>query len=196
MEVNKYGTGFSIKKLHAEEAEMRFKIGLIGQVQARNASIALMSALYAGCSLEQIRQGLSKANLRARFEIINKEATIILDGAHTIDSIKASMEDFNTLFPEGGQVLFACAKDKDVKTIATILKPNFSEAIITKPGTFKESDISAMATAFKHAGIDATVIENTEEAIKTAINKAEKTKKPLLIIGSFYLCAIAAELLK
>ncbi|GAB1433486.1 folylpolyglutamate synthase/dihydrofolate synthase family protein [Spirochaetota bacterium] len=196
--ISKNGSRFVMESLLPPITKTVLATKLIGRVQARNAALAAMAAMaagHAGCSQDQIKEGLAKAVLRARFEIMDREPPVILDGAHTPDSIKASVDDFATIFPDGGSLLFGCAKDKDVNAMAGILGQVFSEAIITRPGTFKESDTAAMIAAFSKAGLDTKLVENTEEAVKTAVKLAQNMQKPLLIIGSFYLCAAAAAIL-
>ncbi len=193
--ISQGGSSFIMESILPPITKTVLATKLIGRVQARNAALAAMAASHAGCSQGQIKEGLAKAVLRARFEIMDREAPVILDGAHTPDSIKASVDDFRTIFPDGGSLLFGCAKDKDVNAMAGILGQVFSEAIITRPGTFKESDTAAMIAAFGKAGVDTKLVENTEEAVKTAVKLAQNMQKPLLIIGSFYLCAAAAAIL-
>jgi len=168
---------------------------MIGQVQMRNATLAAMVTRSLGCGEEAIINGLSKAKLRARFEIQTGSPTIILDGAHTEDSIKACVEDFRHLFPDGGNLLFGCAKGKPPRLMAAALRALFSEVIITRPGTFKESDPQEIEAAFKAEGFTVNRIDDTAVAIKKAMELAVLQGSPLLVAGSFYLCAEVASII-
>ncbi len=168
---------------------------MIGVVQARNAVLAALVTRSLGHSEEAILQGVSKAKLRARFEIIPGKPVVILDGAHTEDSIKACSAEFGHLFPRGGRLLFACAKGKPPRPMAAALRTRFAEVIVTRPGTFKESDPDEIASAFIDEGFKVTRIDDTVEAIGTALSIAEARDEPLLVTGSFYLCGAAAAII-
>jgi len=76
--------------------------------------------------------------------------------------------------------------------MAAALRSAFSEAIVTRPGTFKESDPEETAGAFEAEGLGVRRIDDTGEAIRAAIERASRERLPLLVTGSFYLCAAAA----
>ncbi|GAB1484490.1 hypothetical protein MASR2M78_33080 [Treponema sp.] len=75
--------------------------------------------------------------------------------------------------------------------MARILRPHFSQIIITSPGTFKKSDPKSTYEAFralgKNTGLE--LVENTQDAIERALDLVNITKKPLLATGSFYLAS-------
>ncbi len=167
---------------------------MIGSVQARNAAFAATVAKSLGYDDRIIAKGISAARLRARFEILSGNPIVILDGAHTADSIRACTDDFIRLFPDGGVLLFGCAKGKPPRLMAQALKNGFSEAIITKPGTFKESDTADIEEAFMAEGFRTTRNDDTESAIHAALKQATDRGLPLLVTGSFYLCAAAATI--
>ena len=166
------------------------ELQLLGKIQAENAAIAACAAklLLPQLDEEIIASGLEKAFLPGRFETISDR--IILDGAHTVNSIKFTMNTFNTLFPQKkAHLLFACASDKDMTDIAELLKNRFEKIILTKPGSVKHSDINALKLAFDSAGLTYTAIEDYRTAIRKALENAEKEDAVLLATGSFYLVA-------
>ncbi len=191
------GTSFSLSfrdsALH--KGALRLSTPLIGEVQARNAALAALTALDLGLSPQRIREGLSKARLRARFEVMPGDPVVVLDGAHTPDSAAACARDFLGLFKGGGILLFGCAKDKDPLAMAAALRGVADSLIVTKPGTFKESEPERIAEAFRKQGYEAEIEEDTARAIMRSLEKAKESGKPLLVTGSFYLCAEAAKLL-
>jgi dihydrofolate synthase/folylpolyglutamate synthase len=167
---------------------------MIGSVQARNAALAATVARSLGYDRGTIARGIAAARLRARFEILPGTPVVILDGAHTADSIRACSDDFARLFPEGGVLLFGCAKGKPPRLMAEALRHGFSEVIITKPGTFKESDPAEIEEAFRAEGFRTTRNDDTGAAIHEALKLAAARGAPLLVTGSFYLCAAAAAI--
>jgi dihydrofolate synthase / folylpolyglutamate synthase len=179
---------------------------LLGEFQAQNAAMASIAVktIFPDMPETIIEQGLAKAVLPGRFEICTHSAkypripALVLDGAHTVNSIQVTMDTFRMLFEKKGtgtHLLFACAADKDVKDIAPLFKNHFTSVILTRPGSVKQSDIPSVTKAFSEAGIAFNCIEDYVKAIQTALETADIKKEPLLITGSFYLVAEVKKLL-
>jgi dihydrofolate synthase/folylpolyglutamate synthase len=194
--IDKQGTSATVRWKHGSTFGLPLKLRtpMIGSVQARNAALAATVASALGYDDETIAQGIATARLRARFEILDGNPVVILDGAHTADSIRACSDDFARLFPEGGVLLFGCAKGKPPRLMAAALRKGFPEVLITKPGSFKESDTAEIEEAFKAEGFRTTRNDDTRMAIHEALKLASIRGVPLLVTGSFYLCAEAATI--
>ncbi len=194
--VSAEGTKFTgIWKKNTQSGRKKtFAIPMIGKVQAQNAALAAIAAGALGYSEAQIDAGLAKARLRARFEIMPLSPAMVLDGAHTPDSARACAQDFAAIFPGGGILLFGCAKDKNPEAMALELGAQFTEVFVTKPGTFKESEPAAIEAAFLQRGFSVERIDDTKDAIRKARARSIEKNLPLLVCGSFYLCAEAAAL--
>jgi len=194
-EIARAGTSATVRwRDGASGPALSLRTPMIGAVQARNAALAATVARHLGYGDDEIVAGIAKASLRARFEILDGDPVVILDGAHTADSIAACADDFRKLFPDGGDLLFGCAKGKPPRPMAASLRAAFSSVIVTKPGTFKESDTAEIEAAFLAEGFKVTRMDDTDGAIKTALAAARVKKAPLLVTGSFYLCAAAAAI--
>ena len=176
------------------ETEMK----LLGKMQAQNAAQAAITVrkILPNLSEEIIEKGLAKASLPGRFEIIENVPGyeginhLILDGAHTVNSIKLTVDTLNKLYPyKPVDLLFACAADKDIKDIAMVLKNNFEYIYVTKPGDKKQSDINSEIEAFKNADVSFTANPDYKLMIKTALEETAKKGHILLVTGSFYLLA-------
>lgn len=174
---------------------LKLKLSMTGELQVKNASLAAYCArmILKDIPIETIEIGLHKALLKARFEQLNDD--IVIDGAHTEASTKAASQTFHSLYGKG-ILLFGCALDKDPELLSESFKNNFTEVIITRPGTFKPSDLERMEKAFRKRFAKVSVIPETEEAVHTAKKLKEVEKLPLLVCGSFYLASIARSLLK
>lgn len=181
---------------------LNLNISILGEVQAQNASVACLAVKTVFPSIKEdiIEKGLEKVKLQARFEILSKVEhfndikAIVLDGAHTVNSVQHTMNTFVKLFgsntmQEKAVLLFACAADKDVKAIAPFLKNHFASVFLTKPGNSKESDLAHLENAFKNAAIPYVLFEDYKKAVKTAFEKANNEHSLLLATGSFYLIA-------
>jgi dihydrofolate synthase/folylpolyglutamate synthase len=187
------------------------RLALVGEIQARNAALAAytVKTLFPDTSEADIEAGLSRAWLPGRFEIVTnaqsagtggRKSPIVLDGAHTVSSITLSLETFHKLYPGTAHLVFACAADKDVDSIASLFSEWFSAITITRPGEKKASDIGHTASAFERVfserhDTEITINPDFETAVQGAFRKAGETELPLLVIGSFYLVAEAKKLL-
>lgn len=188
---------------------LKARLRLLGSVQAHNAFLAAAAVRLAFPEIGEatIERGLEKAALPARFQTITLKnsqaqeaaasALLVLDGAHTVNSITGTMETFNALFADDARprrLLFACAADKDVGHIAPLFKdkadrPIFEKITITKLNSAKQSDPQKAAAAFKEAGLPFELQEDHEAAIKDSIDAAKRDGAILLATGSFYLAA-------
>ena len=183
------------------EAELQ----LLGQMQAQNAAMAALCVkkVLPNLSEEIIEKGLSNAKLSGRFEIIENIKDyeginhLILDGAHTYNSIRLTIDTLNKLFGDSKvNLLFACAADKDVKDIAKLFKYRFEHIYVTKPGNKKKADLEAEIQAFSDAQLSFTADSDYKKMIKKAMFESSQNNVNLLITGSFYLLAEVKEILQ
>jgi|WetSurMetagenome_2_1015567.scaffolds.fasta_scaffold124255_2 dihydrofolate synthase / folylpolyglutamate synthase len=177
---------------------------LLGTVQAQNAALASLAvkSVFPEINEKIIETGLSHAALPGRFEIIYSPEKyprlheLILDGAHTVNSIRGTVQTLTTLF-NGSHIhlLFACAADKDVKDIASLFCGIFDKITVTRPGKTKKSDIEAEKAAFNAAGLFFSAEADYTQALPFALSQAEQAGAVLLVTGSFYLVAEVKRLL-
>jgi dihydrofolate synthase/folylpolyglutamate synthase len=198
--ITPHGTEFTLsnKDSSFNIPNASFVIPIPGKVQAENATLAIaaIKTAFPQIGEETIRKGLLNLKIPARFEkIISQETELppfIIDGAHTPESLMLCVETFCSLYGENGVLIFGCAADKDAAAMAKIAYPHFAKIIITTPGTFKASNPEKVYEAFTlNAEQEKTIlIKDTQEAIKQALDEAQKKKEkilPILGTGSFYL---------
>lgn len=169
---------------------------MLGKAQILNASMAAIAVKKILPNLDEdvIRRGLEKAKLPGRFEIVEKIKkyddipAVILDGAHTLNSISLTIDTLNKLYgAKKVNLLFACAADKDVKDISMLCKYRFEHVYVTRPGDKKESNLDSEKEAFNAAGIDFTADADYKIMIKKAFDDSAENGNLLLVTGSFYL---------
>lgn len=176
---------------------VKTKLKLIDEIQAENAALAACTVKYLFPNIDEsiLEKGLAKAWLPARFEILLKNPLIVIDGAHTKNSLELCINTYRKLNSKKGTLIFACADDKDTKEIAPLFKNIFKKIILTIPGTFKKSNIDYTYNDFKNVFTGCPEIPEKNEDYKGIIRKTLeeciKTNSPLLITGSFYLAAEA-----
>lgn len=189
-------------KIHLESElfnrPIETEMSLLGQPQATNAGMACLAVKKLLPNIDEaiIEKGLSKAKLPGRFEMIKHIPgyegiyTLILDGAHTYNSIKHTLDTLNKLYNnKKANLLFACAADKDIKDISTLFKYRFENIYLTRPGDVKQSDLNGAMKAFKNAGVDFITHPDYKRMIRMAMQNSAETGNILLVTGSFYLVA-------
>ena len=197
--VDRHGTTARIRfpGRGAFDAARNYQSPMVGSVQAENMALAILAALVVVPDLapESAVRGLAAARLPARFEILQRDPPVILDGAHTPTSIRHCLESFDALFPGPADLVFACAHDKKHAEMAAVLEGRFRSVTITRPGTFKQSEPLAVAESFGLSLGKCRLVEDTAAALAAARADAARHGVPLLIAGSFYLCAVAIRAL-
>jgi dihydrofolate synthase/folylpolyglutamate synthase len=184
------GTDFLLR--YAQLQPLELSIPIPGTVQAENAGLAVLTlkTAFPGIEDDVIRRGLNRVKIPARFEKFigsGDNPPLIIDGAHTPESVRLCAETFCSLYGEGGILLFGCAADKNIAAMADILLPRFSQIIITTPGTFRASSPEKVYHVFTS---DKTLlIKDTRSAIQRALEMGQEKKLPILSTGSFYLAS-------
>lgn len=182
---------------------VKTSLKLLGHHQLYNAALAVLAVKIIFPSMDEgiIERGLSRVSLPGRFETVSakyhgKDVSIVLDGAHTLNSISITMDTLSKIHSDKINVLFACAKDKHVFDIARIMSEYsylIDEVTVTKPGVIKKADIpsckEAFTSSFDSKNVKISVDEDFEKAILDSVRKAAKENKLLLVTGSFYLVA-------
>jgi dihydrofolate synthase/folylpolyglutamate synthase len=192
LNVHTGGTDFSLK-FSGENNALELSVPIPGAIQAENAGLAILALkrFEKNINNDVIRRGLSLIHIPARFEKIADDPAVIIDGAHTPESASLCADTFCSLYGEGGILLFGCAADKDAAAMAKILLPRFSRLFITMPGTFRISDPEKVYNAF--SSDKTTLIKDTTEAIRQALELGRGKKLPVLCTGSFYLASTVKQ---
>lgn len=124
---------------------------------------------------------------------------LYLDGAHTENSIRSSMECIQTL-SDSITVLVGLSPGKNYIAIAKVLseyKSIINNIIVTRAGTFKRDDSQLLFHSLKKYFKNTIHITNEIEAMKKAIYKTNhnslntnnNSNTLICVLGSFYLCA-------
>jgi dihydrofolate synthase/folylpolyglutamate synthase len=177
-------------------------LGMHGECQGRNAALAALAVKVLFPEIDEglIEAGLADAVLPARFQVLHPAAypgisALVLDGAHTVDSVTQGVATFLRLFGGGGvkpALLFACGKSKNAADIAPLFA-GFSPIFLTRPGEFPSLDEASLRGAFTAANLPATYDDDYRHAIRSALAYAQKNNAPLFTTGSFYLAGAALQ---
>ncbi|HBJ19234.1 MAG TPA: hypothetical protein DDY70_05820, partial [Clostridiales bacterium] len=159
--------------------------GIPGYHQIENAALAVMACDALGIGEDAIRQGIAAAKNPARFEILRENPTVIYDGGHNENGIRALTASLDRYFPgEKKSVIFACMADKATDVSLSLLSEGTEAFFFTEvkdnPRALHAEDLAARAAAL---GISGTVCKNVGDAYEAAVAAGRLT----VICGSLYL---------
>ena len=122
--------GFSFDLAIGGKKHEGIHLSLMGLHQVGNAALAIAAALRMndhGFSVDdnQVREALDKIVLPCRFEIVRRNPTVILDGAHNPMKMKSLVDALASNY-RGRRIafVFAVKKDKNVKEMVDLSLPD------------------------------------------------------------------------
>lgn len=123
---------------------------------------------------EYIKNGLKKVSWPGRFQIINDNPLIIIDGSHNPQAVKAFIRSMTLKYPGRDFIgVFSILKDKDRKSIYKIIKENFSYIYTVDIKNKRALDGKILAKELNENGI----LAEFEGTCVSAIIKAKKKIK-------------------
>lgn len=196
--LNNYFQEFEVK---SSKAAYKITTKLLGYHQKDNASIAIGAAeslLKHGFVVTEknIVNGLKRAELPGRFEIISKYPLILVDGAHNPSAAEVLKINIMDLF-NYKKIIFVVGilSDKDIEGIARVLSTIADVVIATKPRTIRAADPVQVAYYFRQLGTDTYVVDDVKGAVLLSKKMANKNDL-ICITGSLYTVGEARSYLK
>ncbi len=177
-------------------------VPMLGEHQAANCGLALAilcELRERGFNLPErsVAAGLERTPRNGRLEEIYGPPRIIVDGAHTPESVRATLRAAGAhLKYDSMVVIFGCASDKDVAGMLRELSRGADKVIFTKSSTNPRAMNPADLKEIFESLPDASMAQ-TEPTLKGAINAAGRAVQPtdvILVLGSFYLAGEAKAL--
>ncbi|MFA9517247.1 dihydropteroate synthase [Halopenitus sp. H-Gu1] len=178
------------------------RIPLVGRMQATNAAIAVAVAHETmdrldgldgpekGLTDDHVREGLARADWPGRFEVVEADPLVVLDGAHNPAACGMLAETLGEYEFDDLHLVFAAMHEKDHEGIAAAL-PEATSIITCAPDVPRAEDPEVLAAAFDRAGTESVeAIESVENAFKTARLRAD-SGDCVLLTGSLFAVAEA-----
>ncbi|MCI2045143.1 MAG: Mur ligase family protein [Sphaerochaeta sp.] len=199
-----YRTTFQGERVHLvwnNGMEDHLTLKMIGEVQAQNAALALLTLRTLGLyDAQKTIPALEANTLPGRFEKISDAPAIYVDGAHTVNSLRALVHSYVSLYPEGERtVIYGALLDKDHRHMCSLILSAFTHILISTPGTYKKSDISAIYDVFMadpaSKGKDIRLIPDNRQALSEA-KRLAGPDGAILVTGSFYLSGAIDHLVR
>jgi dihydrofolate synthase/folylpolyglutamate synthase len=161
----------------------KYYIGSLAKYQMRNASlviesVSMLNELYGyNISITSLKKSLKETIWKGRFQIIEKNPLVIMDGAHNEDGISALVESFD-LLPRPIIVVCSFLKDKNYQRMSEILIENADSVIFTTFDFTRALDIDTVFPKMVEK------YEHYDGALERAYNTVGKGT--IVICGSLY----------
>ncbi|HTQ73689.1 MAG TPA: bifunctional tetrahydrofolate synthase/dihydrofolate synthase [Burkholderiales bacterium] len=168
---------------------------LRGERQLANAAAAL-TALdelreRLPVAMQDVRMGLARVELPARFQVLPGRPAVVLDVAHNPQAARVLSENLGSMgfYPETYAV-FGMLGDKDIVGVCRALKDRFSAWFVTSLSVPRGAGASRLAAALKSVGASGEVacFENPRDAYAAARIRAGENDR-IVVFGSFHTVA-------
>ncbi|MDP4550474.1 folylpolyglutamate synthase/dihydrofolate synthase family protein [Alkalihalobacillus macyae] len=175
-------------------------IEMKGEHQVKNAAAALMALDYLRVfygihfEKEMIQRGLKRASWPGRFEALQQEPLVIVDGAHNPEGVESLSNTLQNHYSEKRiHVVFSALGDKDIESMLQPLYPIVESLTFTTfdfPRAVKARSLYDRST-FK----EKSFYENWNDAIQSVFDRTSK-EDLIIITGSLYFVSELRNYLK
>lgn len=167
-----------------------------GAHQGDNAAVALAATeAFFGRPLddEVVTEALSSVRLPARFEIVRREPTVIVDGAHNVDGARTVAETLAEEFTLTGSLVLVVGLLGGRDPAEVLEAMGATEAgflVACTPGSPRAIPGSEVAAAAEGLGIVAEAVGSVEDAVQRALSVAGPDDV-VVVAGSIYVAGPA-----
>jgi dihydrofolate synthase/folylpolyglutamate synthase len=162
----------------------RFVCPLAGRHQIENAQTAIAACRALGIDDAVIARGMEKASWPGRLEVIQRDPTFILDGAHNPSgaaALAAHIREFYSQNPVW--LVYGAMRDKAIEEVASELFPLADRLIVTAPNFPRALRPQAILEMHPHP--NAVIAETVAEA--RALAQGAPTDAAVFFTGSLFL---------
>ncbi|MCR5194937.1 MAG: bifunctional folylpolyglutamate synthase/dihydrofolate synthase [Pseudobutyrivibrio sp.] len=171
--------------IEAGEVDKKIKLGLFGEYQRKNASVAMeiVNCLSIRINEQTIAEGLAKAVWPGRMQIISEDPFILIDGAHNPSGVRALQDSLAAEFPnEKFSFIMAVMADKDYVEMAEIIKPITNRIYTVTVDSDRAMQARELAKSLEALGMEALACPSYERAL----DQAKSFKDKIIVLGSLY----------
>ncbi|MGH7823881.1 MAG: bifunctional folylpolyglutamate synthase/dihydrofolate synthase [Candidatus Binatia bacterium] len=184
----KSGGCFDYKGLNWQFEDL--SVALRGRHQRGNAAVALCALELVArdfpVSEDAVREGLRTVVWPGRFEVLGTKPTVVLDGAHNGEGVRALIEEIRDF--RGGRkvkMLFAAMDDKDWRSMLDGLSEVVDEMVLTRVAMSRSADPHRLAARLSDK-IPHRAIESSPIALRSLLDTVDPDDI-VLVAGSLYL---------
>lgn len=171
-------------------------VPLVGDHQLENAVNAVMALEVLRdqrlcISRDEIVAGIASVRWPGRFEVLQRDPTLVVDGAHNVDSMAKLVRTIEAEFP--GQrpgVVFGAGRGHVPAELLGVLAEHVSALHLVRANHPKAADVDELAEAAHSLGITAYAGESVAQALSLALHEASPNGL-VLATGSLFVVAEA-----
>jgi dihydropteroate synthase len=176
-----------------EDWGVETRVPMPGAYQARNAGVAAVLARQVGADRvteAHLTRGLRNAHWPGRFEVVERDPLVVLDGAHNPGACEAVAETLAEYDYDDLHLVFGAMHDKDHRSMVDAL-PAAASVRTCAPALERAADPAVLAAAFETAGEGSVT---TAPTVAAALDDARAAADPddcVLVVGSLFAVAEA-----
>lgn len=134
---------------------------------------------------EIIKKGIEAARWAGRFEVIQKEPLVIMDGAHNEDAAKQLAQTVHNCFPKQKLTyIIGVLADKEHGKMLELMLPYADQVYTVTPNNPRALDGKQLAEEVRNFHQEVEACDSVTEALKKALQQAKEKKEPVLAFGS------------
>ena len=172
-----------------ESVALETKLALLGAHQARNAGVAVALANQVGETVGReigsgaLERGLRAAHWPGRFEVVERDPLVVLDGAHNPDGAACVAETLAEFTVENVHLVVGALSEKDHRGIAAAL-PDADRVTVCEPANDRAERTEVLARAFeRETDTPVDSCPDVPGAVETALDRAD-AGDAVLVTGS------------
>jgi dihydrofolate synthase/folylpolyglutamate synthase len=173
-------------------------IKLLGGHQPYNAALSVIAANILNhkgykISEDNIRQGLMKTRWPGRFEIVNPDPTVIIDGAHNVEAAVVLSTGLKTYFTDK-KIMFITGvlADKQYEQMYAPFIPIAKEFFTITPDNPRALTANELKDYLSQFHSKVTACDSVIDALEKALKKADKDDV-IVAFGSLYFIGLVRD---
>jgi len=182
-----------IVEIKTERNTYNINFPLLGEHQILNLEVAI-NAIEVLCDEEKIEidrniieKSLEDVKWIGRLEVLCKKPSVVIDGAHNIDGIKALRKNISKYFKFNKlYLLLGILADKQVKEMIEVITPIAEKVYALTPHSERAELSEDLRKEILNYNPNTIAIENYEEAFSLVLREAGE-QDLILISGSLYM---------
>ena len=167
-----------------EGREYKTRMPGLHQVDNAITAIKTLQVAFPDIAYEKVYDGIRKASLSARCELLSEKPLVLLDGCHNPNGTSALNEMLTSADIKNAVAIAGFMADKDVGEAISKVAVHFDKIITVEvksnPRSMSDDNLADVCRKYCN---NVETAENYEQAIKKAVEE----QKPIVVFGSLYL---------
>ncbi len=168
------------------------RLSMLASYQMKNAALAIAvveELIKKGYEIsdDAIREGIVTTRFPGRFEVLDKNPYIIIDGAHTPEGMRLLKSNIRRLFPRKTvRLVLGMLRDKDYHRLVSIIAPIAEEVACVPPQSNRAVDPEELSDVVNSLGIPVSFHDTIEQGFHHVRTRAGRDDV-ILASGSLYM---------